>query len=158
MPNDKLTMSRAAPPQKEPPSTGHRGRKTETQTRNYSEAVDFATFPFRRDGFWHELLEQSGPVCLVERFKNDRSRLHFEVVVFQKRKARILPNGDFLPEGWVYPASQQWGESGWTYADFAQARCRYLTLASKRGGRACGHINIAGTEKKGPYAEHRRAA
>jgi hypothetical protein len=73
-------MSRAAPPVKWTPPTTNRGRETASKiaSRNYSELVDSATFPFRRDGFDHELLEQVGRVCFVERSKSVRQR-HFEV-------------------------------------------------------------------------------
>src|SRR5258708_33864869 len=54
MPNDKLIMSRAAPPEKETPPIKDRGPKTDTLWRNYVELIQSATFPFRRDGFEHE--------------------------------------------------------------------------------------------------------
>jgi hypothetical protein len=112
-------MNRAAPPNKGTPPMAGRGRKSETQKQNYSESLSAATFPFRRDGFDHELIESTGLLCLAARSKSGR-QAHFEVVVLQYRKPRILPNGDFLPEGWVYPASAQWGEAGWTYGDSAK--------------------------------------
>jgi hypothetical protein len=81
-------------------------------------------FPFQSDGFLHELLEQSGPVALVNRGKPGR-QCHYEVVVLQRHQARNWPNGRFTPEGWHYPTSQQWGTYAWTYTDLAKAREKY---------------------------------
>ena len=88
------------------------------------------TFPFRRDGFLHELLEQDGPSCLVRRSKGGR-QIHFEVVLLQWRTARTWPNGDFTPEGWHYPSSERWGTYGWTYTELAKARQKYDELCFK---------------------------
>lgn len=90
-------MSRAAPPEKRTPPMVGRGRKTAAKipVRNYVGSSQSSTFPFRRNGFDHKLSEQIGRVCLVARSKRDR-QLHYEVVVLQKRKARILPNEHFF--------------------------------------------------------------
>src|SRR5258708_2900776 len=96
-----------------------------------------------------EFIEQVGRVCFVERSKSVRQR-HFEVALLQPRKARILPNGDFLREGWTYPASEQWGEAGWTYTDLAEARCRYLALGRKGGVEGAGSNNIGDNEHDPP--------
>jgi hypothetical protein len=87
-------------------------------------------FPFRRDGFLHELLEQTGPVCLVRRSKGSR-QMDYEVARLQRHKSRKWPNGKFTPEGWHYPTSQQWGTYGWSYADLAKARKKYDEVRSK---------------------------
>jgi hypothetical protein len=114
------------------------------------------SFPFRRDGFDHRLIEQIGRVCLIERSKAGH-QLHYEVIVLQKRKARILPGGAFLPEGWAYPAGEQWGEAGWTCTYFAEARRRYLTLVPKRGLSATSRMEIAELGKNAPGTERRAA-
>jgi len=151
-------MSRPAALNKGTPPMVGRGRKTAAKipVRNHVGSSQSSTFPFRRNGFDHKLSEQIGRVCLVARTKRDR-QLHYEVVVFQKRKARIFSNGDFLPEGWVYPAGGRWGEAGWTYGDLAGARCHYLTLARKQGVEGAGSMNIAGTQEHAPHVERRAA-
>lgn len=159
-------MSRAAPPGNDagrlecnPDRT--RRLKRQLRRRKYRESAFPASqhpiFPFVRNGFRHELLERTGRVCLVQRSKSGRQR-HFEVVVLQHRKARILPNGEFLRESWVYPASEQWGEAGWTYTHLAEARCRYLTLGGKQGVSVVGRVEIADSDKHAPYAEAEAAA
>jgi hypothetical protein len=87
-------------------------------------------FPFTSNGFTHELLEQSGQVCLVRRTMEGRQE-HFEVVVLQWRDAHTFPNGKVAAAGWRYPSSEHWGAYGWTYTDARMARERY-TLAQKR--------------------------
>ena len=88
------------------------------------EAATDGLFPFGSNGFTHELVKQDGPVCLVRRHKKDR-QLHYEVVILQWRKDRILPDGSFRAAAWAYPGSEQWGTYGWTYNDAAKARVRY---------------------------------
>jgi hypothetical protein len=67
-------------------------------------------FPFLRNGFPHEFLERDGRVCRVQRNRGGCQR-HFEVLVQQHRKARILPNREFLRDSWVYRVSEHWGEA-----------------------------------------------
>jgi hypothetical protein len=87
-------------------------------------------FPFCRDGFSHELLEQADLVCLVRRSKGNR-QIHFEVVVLQWSKGRTWPSGRISPDGWHYPSSEQWGTYGWTYRDLVEARPKYHSLSLK---------------------------
>lgn len=47
-------------------------------------------FPFKRDGFLHELISKDGSVCLVRRSKGNR-QTHFEVVVLQWSNGRTWP-------------------------------------------------------------------
>jgi hypothetical protein len=109
-------------------------------------------FPFDRDGFQHDLVEQCWPVCLVERTKGGR-QLHWEIVILQKHKAVHWPNGDFTPPGWHYPSTKQWGDAGWTYTDLAKARHRYLRESQKQGVEGAESINIAGSVQNTPQAE-----
>ncbi len=91
MPNEKVTISHAAPPKKEAPTVVGRRRKTETKMQTYSESTNAATFPFWRDGFYHELIERIGLVCLVARSKGARQAL-FEVA-FTEAEGENLANG-----------------------------------------------------------------
>lgn len=98
-----------------------------TSPRKLADSFSHASqvkFPFQRDGFLHELLEQSGLVALVKRGKLGR-QCHYEVVVLRRHQARNWPNGRFTLEGWHYPTSQQWGTYAWTYTDLAKARKKY---------------------------------
>jgi hypothetical protein len=81
-------------------------------------------FPFTSSGFTHELIEQSGRVCLVRRTKGGRQE-HYEVVVLRWSKEHTWPDGKVTPAGWHYPSSEQWGVYGWTYTDARMARARY---------------------------------
>ena len=108
-------------------------------------------FPFKRGGFLHELLEQSGLVCLVRRSRDGRA--HFEVAVLQYHAERQLPDGCLIPAGWGYPSSGQWGEAGWTYHDLAKARPRYQTLARKQGLRRPASINTATAAQNEPQRQ-----
>src|ERR1700737_2678408 len=101
-------------------------------------------FPFDRDGFTHELVEESWPVCLVRRHKHGR-QLHWETVILQQHQARHWPDGRFTPPGWHYPSNEHWGQFGWTYTDLGAARHRFTRMArrclsesSKRGVKPCG--------------------
>jgi hypothetical protein len=87
-------------------------------------------FPFKRDGFLHELISKDGSVCLVRRSKGNR-QTHFEVVVLQWSNGRTWPSGRISPDGWHYPSSEQWGTYGWTYRDLAEARAKYHSLSLK---------------------------
>jgi hypothetical protein len=86
------------------------------------------TFPFRRDGFLHELIAKGGSVCLVRRSKRNR-QIHFEVAVLQWRKGRSWPSGRISTAGWHYPSSEKWGTYGWTYRHLAEARAKYHSLS-----------------------------
>ncbi len=99
-------------------------------------------FPFRRDGFAHELIEQTGSVCLVARSKGGRQR-HFEVVLLQMERSRSLPDGRIIPAHWRYPGNEEWGIAGWTHTDRPRARDRYGVEAQKQGVEDAGSINIA---------------
>jgi hypothetical protein len=133
--------SDAAPPGNETP--GSRPSKPGTEStklsREYRCDSAFARnhicsrrlFPFTRSGFSHELLRQSGPVCLVERSRNGFS--HFEVFILQRHKEQTWPNGTITPPGWHYPSSHDWGERGWTNTTIEKARERFARLARKPG-------------------------
>jgi hypothetical protein len=119
-------------------------------------------FPFARGGFSHELVEQCWPVCLVKRTKGGR-QLHWEVVILQQHEAVHWPNGDFTPPGWHYPSIEQWGEAGWTFADFADARRHYdrcccLRESQKRGVSAVGRVKIADGEQNAPQGQEETCA
>ncbi len=91
-------------------------------------------FPFRAGGFFHGLLEQDGPVCLVKRTRvttRPHKQLHYEVVLLQWHPVLSWPDGRQSPEGWNYPPSESWGEYGWTYRELAKARLKYDEIRSK---------------------------
>jgi hypothetical protein len=91
-------------------------------------------FPFTSSGFTHELLEQSGQVCLVHRHK-EGSQEHFEVVVLRWRKEHTWPNGKVSPAGYGYPSSEDWGTYGFTYRDEKSARNRLISLLQAQNSR-----------------------
>lgn len=84
-------------------------------------------FPFRRNGFRHELLRREGLCCLVKRSKPDH--WHYEIV-----KLQIMPPSEFrgeqFPEREKYPSSEQWGIYGFTYlsTDTEGALKQYLSI------------------------------
>jgi hypothetical protein len=84
-------------------------------------------FPFKRDGFTHELLKRERLVCLVRRSKPEH--WHYEVV-----RLRIEPGkerfGTFFPEHERYPSNEEWGTHGFTYlsSDLKRAEERWLEL------------------------------
>jgi hypothetical protein len=97
-------------------------------------AVTFGKlFPFVRGGFEHKLIGRLGTLCLVERSRNGVT--HYEVVVLHWEPEKHFPNGYVTPAHWSYPASEQWGERGWTYSytDLAGAHRKYVEVAQKRG-------------------------
>jgi hypothetical protein len=91
------------------------------------EAATDGLFPFRSDGFTHELVKQDGPVCLVRRHKKDR-QLHYEVVRMRWREARTWPGGQTTPAHFSYPDSEEWGTNGFTYRELSKARRKYDEL------------------------------
>jgi hypothetical protein len=86
-------------------------------------------FPFRKNGFEHELLERRGLTCLVQRTSVAYGHSHFEVVKLQERGYVRFDNGRELQPAELYPASSKWGECGWTYRTLDEARKRFATLA-----------------------------
>jgi hypothetical protein len=147
---------KAIQPEKETPPIASRGHKTEKTGQNYAGLIQSATLPFRRDGFDHALIERTGLVYLVARSKNGR-QMHYEVAVLKRHKARQWPDGRLTPDGWHYPLSECWGESGWTYTDLAQARCRYLSECRKGGLSVGGRVTIADNRENAPCGERRAA-
>jgi hypothetical protein len=84
-------------------------------------------FPFNRDGYTHELILQTGSIWLVRRSKGTRQE-HWEVVKAQWKQEASFPNGKTTPAHWAYPASEQWGERGWTYNEYEKAIRKYDQL------------------------------
>jgi hypothetical protein len=117
----------------------------EARPKGLFQLCDFATslsedkrlcalFPFDRGGFTHELLEQNGRACLVRRRRHGQPG-HYEVVILHWEPEKHFPNGYVTAAHWSYPASEQWGERGWTYSHtgLAGAHRKYVEVAQKRG-------------------------
>lgn len=50
------------------------------------------------------------------------------VVIVQKHKARILPNGQSTEDAEGIPSWEQWGNQAWVYPDKASAKARFNKL------------------------------
>jgi hypothetical protein len=89
-------------------------------------------FPFRKNGFEHELLERRGLTCLVQRTSVAYGHSHYEVVQLQLAEERQFPNGIIAPASECYPSSSEWGIYGFTYRTLDEARKRFEKLAPTR--------------------------
>jgi hypothetical protein len=89
------------------------------------------SFPFDRDRFRHDLVRQTGRVCLVARTNLVTGSLHWEVVVLQYEQARTW-NDRAIPEHLRYPGNEQWGTAGWTYTAITEAEARFANTVTER--------------------------
>jgi hypothetical protein len=88
-------------------------------------------FPFDRDRFRHDLVRQTGRVCLVARTNLVTGSLHWEVVVLRYQAATTW-HGCALPEQLRYPGTNSWGQDGWTYTTLADAEWRVTKTVTRR--------------------------
>ena len=80
--------------------------------KNCEFATKTLEFPFKRDGFTHELIKREGLVCLVKRSKP--AHWHYEVIKLRIRSAEEA-FGKFYPERETYPSDEEWGTNGFTF-------------------------------------------
>jgi hypothetical protein len=88
-------------------------------------------FPFDRDRFRHELVRQTGRVCLVARTNLITGSLHWEVVVLQHTSA-VTWHDRHIPEHLRYPGHEHWGAYAWTYMTLADAEWRFTKTVTER--------------------------
>jgi hypothetical protein len=74
--------------------------------------IQILKFPFRRNGFLHELVKREGRVCLVKRSKS--AHWHYEVIQIQVEPDQMM-FGRFIPAHERYPGSETWGTLGFTF-------------------------------------------
>ena len=73
-------------------------------------------FPFRKNGFTHEIVRREGPVLLVRRHRQG-APAHFEVVL-----VRTMPPNQFVSHPYEkYPSNEDWGTYGFTYPSLEHA-------------------------------------
>lgn len=79
---------------------------------------------FRKDGFDFNLLDRRGLVALFHKTKKPRIE-SFEVVVLVEAEEREFPNGLKSPAKEIMPASEQWGQKGWTCTNLEDAKAKF---------------------------------
>lgn len=85
----------------------------------------------------HEVLEHTGPVCLIERHNLRTGSVHWEVWRLIWEVDKRYPGGRFVAGHWRPPGDEEWGEHEWTYTTVTDAREKYRVLAqpeAQRGG------------------------
>jgi hypothetical protein len=85
------------------------------------------SFPFDRNRFRHDLVQQTGRVCLVARTNLVTGGLHWEVVVLQHERATTW-HERAIPEHLRYPGNEEWGTAGWSYTSRTDAELRMRFL------------------------------
>ncbi len=82
------------------------------------------------------VLQRIGDVVLLEKqFKphircdpgSDRG-LSYEVCIVQRQRAKLLPSGVMSKDKEMLPAPSEWGTSGWSYGNLADAQKRFDSL------------------------------
>jgi hypothetical protein len=87
---------------------------------------------FKFDGFDFVQLKRTGDVALFEKTNPRHSVKHYEVVIVQKHKEHIWPNGDTSPERESMPNAKQWGKQGWTPYTLEAAERRFNLIVNDR--------------------------
>lgn len=83
---------------------------------------------FRRDQFDFTQKVDLHPVYIYQKTKGGWSGL--EVVIARKRVGRVLKNYT-ISDGWDYPSSEQWGQTGWTCQTMERARQKAFELVDQ---------------------------
>ena len=81
---------------------------------------------FRHDGFDFRLIKRTGAVALLSKSK-PAGHVSYEVVRLVRVAEREM-FGRTIPAHEAMPASEQWGERGWTYCDREQAEKKFSEL------------------------------
>jgi hypothetical protein len=92
---------------------------------------------FHRDGFTFHQVKRAGNVAIYQQTSDTDGQSWFEVVVIRERPARTGAVGDRVvtfPAGEQYPSVADWGKTGWTYTNQADALSRFNTLARSPQG------------------------
>jgi hypothetical protein len=100
-------------------------------TPRRDDPVLVPAFTFDRDRFRHDLIRQTGRVCLVARTNLITGSLHWEVVVLQHTSA-VTWHDRHIPEHLRYPGNEHWGTYGWTYTTLADAETWFATTVTER--------------------------
>jgi len=91
---------------------------------------------FRRDGFNYQQIAREENAAIYEQRWNGRSNpcVSYEVIRIRRREGFQIGNR-FIPPAEVYPRSERWGESGWTFCnkDAAFAALREITATTGGG-------------------------
>jgi hypothetical protein len=100
-------------------------------------------FPFQSGGFIHELVIRNEYAAIVKRTRAKQAGyqvppLHYEVIKIRQHDGWTLPGGKIIEPGEMYPRSEKWGTSGWTYKNMDDAKRKYAhcrpTPDAKKGG------------------------
>jgi len=85
---------------------------------------------FIKNGFAFTQLYRDGRVAVFEKSKPGHRKPHFETVVIQEHKPRIMA-GVEIPATEGLPSSEQWGAKGWTFDRLERAMAKARSLTSK---------------------------
>ncbi len=88
---------------------------------------------FTKKGFVHQQVWREGNIAIYRRGK-EGGIPHYECIVIrvQKERATQTPSGAImLPHQELYPAAEKWGQLGWTYHTYEEARARAEKLLEK---------------------------
>ncbi len=86
---------------------------------------------FRSDGFDFRVLKRAGAVALLVKAKPGASP-SYEVVRLVRVPEREM-FGRVIPAHEAMPASELWGERGWTYSDRDRAEAKFSELTGTGG-------------------------
>jgi len=85
---------------------------------------------FRRDQFDYQQTQRSEDAAIYEQSKHGRVST-YEVILIRQQLAHTISRGDDqveLDEKELYPNSEQWGVSGWSYLTLKDARRKFYSL------------------------------
>ena len=80
---------------------------------------------FDQKGFSLKILKRSADIALLEKTHKISKGKSYEVVIVQKRKAATFPNGKTTEAHEAMPASEKWGEQGWSQPTLEKAELRF---------------------------------
>ncbi len=84
---------------------------------------------FTYDKFQFRLIDRAGDIAIYKKQRGVRN-ISFEVVIIQKHPPATWPDGRITHAREALPASESWGEGGWTYPTVDRARRKMASLLS----------------------------
>ncbi len=81
---------------------------------------------FSEKGFNFKQISRQGDVAIYGRAK-DKTKPHFEVIVIKRHESYTIAENT-IEAAEMYPSSEQWGTTAWSYNTIEEANKRFKTL------------------------------
>ena len=87
---------------------------------------------FKKNGFTFTQVKRAGQVAIYQQEKPmadhpDQMQVHFEVGIIRQNEA-FFAYGKQFEASETWPASEEWGKRGFTYADLSHAEAKFAVL------------------------------